>query len=148
MSLHDLLAGKPCDASLRGRRVLVVEDDYLLAEDLREELQSSGAEAIGPVAGVADDLALLEAGPAPDMAALLEETGRAAPHGPAVPSSGHGIIIPWPKAKTSDGRLADQALIQLTTPVSSDSALRGAHHHHRLRPHAEAPRPELTSHTL
>src|SRR4028119_1400361 len=70
MSLHDLLAGNPCDASLRGRRVLVVEDDYILAEDLREQLLSCGAEVVGPVACVADALALLEDGSAPCGAIL------------------------------------------------------------------------------
>ncbi len=70
MSLHDLLAGRPCDGSLRGRRVLIVEDDYLIAEDLREQLLSCGAVVLGPVACVADALALLEDGAAPDMAIL------------------------------------------------------------------------------
>ena len=70
MLLHDLLAGKPCGSSLRGSRVLIVEDDYLLAQDLREQLQCWGAEVMGPVACVADALTLLEAGPAPLMAIL------------------------------------------------------------------------------
>ena len=38
MSLHGSLAGGPFDPVLRGRRVLVVEDEYVVAEDLREEL--------------------------------------------------------------------------------------------------------------
>ena len=70
MSLHDLLAGKSCDVSLQGRRVLVVEDEYLIAEDLREQLLSCGAEVLGPVASVNDALALLEDGAAPDLAIL------------------------------------------------------------------------------
>lgn len=57
-------------ASVQGRRVLVVEDEYMLAEDLREELESQGAEVMGPVASVADALALLASGPVPDMAYL------------------------------------------------------------------------------
>jgi CheY-like chemotaxis protein len=57
-------------SSMQGRRVLVVEDEYLLAEDLREELEDQGAEVMGPVASVADALALLESGPVPDMAFL------------------------------------------------------------------------------
>jgi CheY-like chemotaxis protein len=44
---------------LRGRRILVVEDDYMLADDLREDLESAGAEVLGPVATVEDALALL-----------------------------------------------------------------------------------------
>jgi CheY-like chemotaxis protein len=70
MSLHDLLAGKPCNGSLQGRRVLVVEDNYLVAQDLREQLLSCGAEVLGPVACVADALALLEDRPAPCGASL------------------------------------------------------------------------------
>jgi CheY-like chemotaxis protein len=57
-------------SSLRGRRVLVVEDEYLLAEDLREGLEGQGAEVLGPVPIVAEALALLRQGPAPDFAIL------------------------------------------------------------------------------
>ena len=56
--------------SVRGRRVLVVEDEYILAEDLREELEQQGAEVMGPVASVADALELVDAEPAPEMAIL------------------------------------------------------------------------------
>jgi hypothetical protein len=44
MSLHALLAGQPCDGSLTGCRILVVEDDYVVAQDLLEELLRWGAE--------------------------------------------------------------------------------------------------------
>src|SRR4028118_220513 len=57
-------------SSIKGRRILVVEDEYMLAEDLREELESQGALVMGPVACVADALELLRSGPAPDMAIL------------------------------------------------------------------------------
>jgi DNA-binding response OmpR family regulator len=36
------------NAALRGSRVLVVEDDYLLAEDLCRDLRESGATVLGP----------------------------------------------------------------------------------------------------
>ncbi|WP_170267928.1 hypothetical protein [Methylobacterium oxalidis] len=36
-------------ASLAGRRVLVVEDQYLLACDMAQALGAEGAEVIGPV---------------------------------------------------------------------------------------------------
>jgi len=49
------------DLSLRGRRILVVEDDYLLAEDLRRELERQGAEVVGPVPSVADAVRLVQA---------------------------------------------------------------------------------------
>lgn len=76
MLLHAFFAGEPCDASLRGRRVLVVEDEYLFAEDLREQLLSCGAEVLGPVACVADALALLGDGSEPDLAILDIGLGR------------------------------------------------------------------------
>lgn len=43
-----------------GRRVLVVEDEYLAADALRRELEAAGADVVGPAPGVADALALLE----------------------------------------------------------------------------------------
>ncbi|MBB3564967.1 DNA-binding response OmpR family regulator [Rhizobium sp. BK512] len=39
------------EQTFRGRRVLVVEDEYLLAEELRVELEEEGAVVIGPPAG-------------------------------------------------------------------------------------------------
>jgi CheY-like chemotaxis protein len=44
---------------LRGRRVLVVEDDYFLADDMRAEFERAGAEVLGPVGRVKDALDLL-----------------------------------------------------------------------------------------
>lgn len=55
---------------LQGRRILIVEDDYLLAEDLRVELKHMGAEVLGPVARVGPALDLLSDGCRPDAAAL------------------------------------------------------------------------------
>jgi CheY-like chemotaxis protein len=37
---------------VKGRRVLVVEDEFLIAEDLRLALEDLGAEVVGPVATV------------------------------------------------------------------------------------------------
>src|SRR3712207_5295705 len=45
--------------SLRGCRILVVEDEYMMAEDLRRDLEKVGAEVVGPVPSVADALRLL-----------------------------------------------------------------------------------------
>ena len=57
---------------VRGRRILVVEDEYMLAEDLRLELEEAGAVVLGPAPSVADALALLAdaAGGPPDAAIL------------------------------------------------------------------------------
>ena len=44
----------PYSTSLRGRRILVVEDSYLVAQELTEALEREGAEVVGPVATVDD----------------------------------------------------------------------------------------------
>ena len=51
-------------------RVLVVEDDYLLAEDLKDELSAAGAEVMGPVSDLESAWALLAKGPLPNRAIL------------------------------------------------------------------------------
>jgi CheY-like chemotaxis protein len=55
---------------LMGRRLLVVEDEYLIASDLASWLEEQGAEVLGPVPSVQDALALLDARPLPDAAVL------------------------------------------------------------------------------
>jgi CheY-like chemotaxis protein len=70
MSLHGPPAGEPWSSSLAGRRVLVVEDDFVVAQDLLEELLRCGAQVMGPVATVAEALELLQSGPSPYMAIL------------------------------------------------------------------------------
>jgi DNA-binding response OmpR family regulator len=45
---------------LRGHHVLIVEDEYLLAQDLADYFQILGAEVLGPVGSVAEALELLE----------------------------------------------------------------------------------------
>ena len=42
--------------SLSGRRVLVVEDEYYLADDIGRALRSAGADVAGPVGEVEDAL--------------------------------------------------------------------------------------------
>ena len=44
---------------LRGRRILVVEDDYFLAEDMRTNLERAGAEVVGPIPRLKQALDLL-----------------------------------------------------------------------------------------
>lgn len=57
-------------APLHGRRILVVEDDYMMAQDLAAELQGAGAEVLGPVPDVQSALDLLDAGSVADGAIL------------------------------------------------------------------------------
>jgi DNA-binding response OmpR family regulator len=55
---------------IAGRRLLVVEDEYLIASDLASWLEEQDAEVLGPVPSVEDAMALLDAGPLPDAAVL------------------------------------------------------------------------------
>lgn len=45
---------------LTGRRVLLVEDDYFIADDMACQLEARGAEVIGPVASVDAAIELIE----------------------------------------------------------------------------------------
>ena len=56
--------------ALQGRRLLVVEDDYVLAEDLKRELELMGAEVLGPAPSVEGALRLLSVEPRPDVVLL------------------------------------------------------------------------------
>jgi response regulator RpfG family c-di-GMP phosphodiesterase len=51
---------------LAGSRVLIVEDEYYLADDVRSVLSDVGAEVLGPVATVSEARTLIEADPAID----------------------------------------------------------------------------------
>ena len=57
---------------LKGRRLLVVEDEYLLAADLTASLESLGAEVIGPAASVEEALSLLDNNDGPLDGAVLD----------------------------------------------------------------------------
>jgi CheY-like chemotaxis protein len=56
--------------ALAGRRVLVVEDEWLIAAQVGRTLERAGAVVAGPALSVAQALALLGDGPAPDGAVL------------------------------------------------------------------------------
>ncbi|MGU3315873.1 response regulator [Sphingomonas sp. M6A6_1c] len=62
---------------LAGRSILIVEDEYLIADDLARELRAVGAGVVGPVASLSQAMRLLvDAGPL-DVAILdinLRET--------------------------------------------------------------------------
>jgi len=47
-------------ASLRGRCVLIVEDDYFIANDLAKGFEAAGLRIVGPVPSLAEALALVE----------------------------------------------------------------------------------------
>lgn len=47
-------------AALAGRRVMVVEDEYFLADDIRRKLDDLGVRIVGPVADIRDATRLLQ----------------------------------------------------------------------------------------
>ena len=53
-----------------GKTVLVVEDEWLIADDLRRSLANEGAQVLGPVASVGQALALIHETPRIDAAVL------------------------------------------------------------------------------
>lgn len=48
------------DRTLSGCRVLVVEDEYMLADELATELDDAGATVLGPVGTIENAIALLQ----------------------------------------------------------------------------------------
>src|SRR3954470_19867533 len=52
---------QPRQGGLTGKRVLIVEDEYLLAEDLRRYLAGQGIAVIGPMPSVAQALSAIDA---------------------------------------------------------------------------------------
>ena len=68
------------ESALAGRRVLVVEDEYFIAEDLDSSLKAAGAVVLGPVPSVEAALAMLNCEPAPDTAVLDVNLGGEMAH--------------------------------------------------------------------
>lgn len=58
------------NGALAGKRILLIEDEYFIASDLKRALRDEGAVPIGPVGDVAAGLALIEREPLD--AALLD----------------------------------------------------------------------------
>lgn len=55
---------------LNGRRVLVVEDEYFITDDMRRVFEENGAQVIGPVGSIDDALAIIDETPRIDGAVL------------------------------------------------------------------------------
>jgi CheY-like chemotaxis protein len=53
------MAPQSSEPALSGCRVLVIEDEYFLADDMAKMLRSRGAEVVGPVGDIEDALELL-----------------------------------------------------------------------------------------
>ena len=58
------------DDLLSGRRILLVEDDYFIADAMLGVLEDAGATVLGPVSSVKEALALLDGEPEVDSAIL------------------------------------------------------------------------------
>ena len=56
--------------ALRGLRVLIAEDQYVLADDLQDGLRAAGAQVVGPVGSVEEALDLASTNTALDRALL------------------------------------------------------------------------------
>ncbi|RVT90506.1 response regulator [Sphingomonas crocodyli] len=65
-----------CKLSLKDRIIIVVEDEYYLAQDLTFELVGEGATVIGPAASVEQALHLIEATPHIDGAVVDIRLGQ------------------------------------------------------------------------
>jgi DNA-binding response OmpR family regulator len=64
-----MVSGSSKDRPLQGARVLVLEDEFFMADDLARALRSAGAEPIGP-AGTIDEAETLVELERPDAAIL------------------------------------------------------------------------------
>ena len=65
-----MVQGGTIGQPLAGRKVLVVEDEYLIADDLAAMLQEAGAEVIGPAASLPHAVRLTEHQQSLDAAVL------------------------------------------------------------------------------
>lgn len=54
-------AARTAAAGLRDRRILVVEDEFMIAQEVAEALAEAGAETLGPVPRVSDAMRLIAA---------------------------------------------------------------------------------------
>jgi DNA-binding response OmpR family regulator len=78
--------------ALAGRRVLVVEDEWLIAAEIGRALEAAGAVVLGPALSVGEALALLRDGAPPPDAALLDVNLRGEPVTPvALALAGRGV---------------------------------------------------------
>jgi CheY-like chemotaxis protein len=64
------MAGSKGDGILESRRVLVIEDEYFIADDLARALQGQGAEVIGPVPDRDNAMTLISSGGPVDLAVI------------------------------------------------------------------------------
>lgn len=64
------IPGKTDEPRLRGRCILVIEDEYFLADDICSALKELGAEIVGPAGDIGDAVVLVNSGQRIDAAVL------------------------------------------------------------------------------
>ncbi|WP_158874025.1 response regulator [Antarcticirhabdus aurantiaca] len=77
--------------NLEGKRILVVEDDYIQATSLAEAIQHRGGHVIGPVSDVATALEIIAKEGLPDVAVLDISLGDEASFPVAARLREHGV---------------------------------------------------------
>ncbi|WAJ27893.1 response regulator [Antarcticirhabdus aurantiaca] len=77
--------------NLEGKRILVVEDDYIQATSLADAIQRRGGHVIGPVPDVATALELVEKEGLPDAAVLDISLGDEASFAVSTCLREHGV---------------------------------------------------------
>jgi DNA-binding response OmpR family regulator len=128
---------KADDHSLQGARILIAEDDAILALDVREILRQAGAQIVGPAATLRQTLFLMSTFSV--SAALLDvnlRDGEVFPAACALEERGAGIVFytayadvdsvrrAWPGArvltKPAPPRLLISAIRQTCSPVPDE----------------------------
>jgi DNA-binding response OmpR family regulator len=82
----------PAGPQLKGLSILVVEDDYYLADDASRALARAGARVLGPCAGAAEAIALADR-ETPDCVLLDVNLGRGLDFAPARALAARGVPI-------------------------------------------------------
>lgn len=110
------------DDGIVGRRVLVVEDDYLLAVDLAALLKRAGARVIGPVAKVADAIAAIAH--QPEAAILDFRLGDETSVEVAEALTQGGVPFLFATGSTDEIPNAHRAFAIFTKPIGNAALLR------------------------
>ncbi|EQB17794.1 response regulator [Novosphingobium lindaniclasticum] len=120
--------------TLSHRRILVVEDEYMLAMDLRRDLEDAGAEVIGPEPSVARALSRIPSETKIDAAVLDVNLGdeEAFPVAdeltargiPFVFATGYGddaVALRFPGVTTCSKPLDVQAMLRVLETLTRDA---------------------------
>lgn len=112
---------------LTGQRILVSEDDYLLASDLASALRRAGATVLGPVASEADALEDIEGQPI-DAAVLDINLGTGIGFGLAAHLKARGVPFLFLTGYDTDMMPPDYAdVLQLQKPASLLTVVQSVH---------------------